>query len=146
MGQQRPGSRRAFGVVEVYYGIPIPADLYARCVPDGIARPVLPAFAATVARANANLTKAGRQPLPANLTPHDLRRTFVSLLFAIGEDLPYVMDQVGHADSRMTTGVYMKVMRRDPGQKAALRALVDGGVWDAMGRETDSEASGGAPF
>ena len=46
----------------------------------------------------------------------------------------YVMDQVGHADSRMTTGVYMKVMRRDPGQNAALRALVDGGVgthWDA---------------
>ena len=49
----------------------------------------------------------------------------------------YVMDQVGHADSRMTTGVYMKVMRRDPGQNAALRALVDGGVWDAMGRESD---------
>ena len=28
--------------VEVYYGIPIPATVYARCVPDGIARPVLP--------------------------------------------------------------------------------------------------------
>jgi integrase len=103
-------------------------------------------FAATVARANANLTKAGRQPLPAHLTPHDLRRTFVSLLFAIGEDLPYVMDQVGHADSRMTTGVYMKVMRRDPGQKDALRALVDGGVWDAMGREAVSGTSDAPPF
>jgi integrase len=92
-------------------------------------------FAAAVDRANANLTQAGRQPLPVGLTPHDLRRTFVSVLFALGEDLPYVMDQVGHADSRMTTGIYMKVMRRDEGHKDALRALVDGGVWDAMGRE-----------
>ena len=40
----------------------------------------------------------------------------------------------------------MKVMRREPGQKAALRALVDGGVWDAMGRETDSEAPAARPF
>jgi hypothetical protein len=37
----------------------------------------------------------------------------VSLLFALGKDVPYVMDQVGHADSRMTTGIYMKVMRSD---------------------------------
>ncbi len=103
-------------------------------------------FAATVARANAKLTHADRQPLPEGLTPHDLRRTFVSLLFAIGEDLPYVMDQIGHADSRMTTGVYMKVMRRDAGQKSALRALVDGGVWDAMGREALSGASDTRPF
>ena len=58
----------------------------------------------------------------------------------------YVMDQVGHADSRMTTGVYMKVMRRDPGQKAALRAVVDGGVWDALGRESDSDAHAARPF
>jgi hypothetical protein len=103
-------------------------------------------FAAAVDRANANLTQAGRQPLPVGLTPHDLRRTFVSVLFALGEDLPYVMDQVGHADSRMTTGIYMKVMRRDEGHKDALRALVDGGVWDAMGREAVFGASDAPPF
>ena len=57
-----------------------------------------------------------------------------------------MMDQVGHADSRMTTGVYMKVMRREAGQKDALRALVDGGVWDAMGREAISDTSDAPPF
>ena len=45
----------------------------------------------------------------------------------------------------MTTGVYMKVMRRDAGQNDALRALVDGGVWDAMGREAVSGASDARP-
>jgi integrase len=70
-------------------------------------------FAAAVDRANANLARAGRHRC-VGLTPHDLRRTFVSVLFARSEDLPYVMDQVGHADSRMTTGIYMKVMRRIP--------------------------------
>ena len=103
-------------------------------------------FAKAVERANANLERDGRQPLPLGLTPHDLRRTFVSVLFALGEVLPYVMDQVGHADSRMTTGIYMKVMRRDPVQKAAVRALVDGGVWDPMGREAVSGASNTPPF
>ena len=54
------------------------------------------------------------------------------------------MDHVGHADSRMTTGVYMKVMRRDPGQKAAL--LVNDGVWDPLGRESDSDAPAARPL
>jgi integrase len=34
--------------------------------------------------------------LPQRLTPHSLRRTFASLLFAIGEPPPYVMAQMGH--------------------------------------------------
>lgn len=42
-------------------------------------------LARAVQRANAELEARGRQPLPAGLTPHSLRRTFASLLFAIGE-------------------------------------------------------------
>src|SRR5271165_129915 len=40
-----------------------------------------------VKRANERLAEAGRAPLP-KLTPHSLRRTSCSLLYALGETLP----------------------------------------------------------
>ena len=36
------------------------------------------------------------------------------------------MDEMGHADAKMTMGVYRQTMRRDEAEKAALRGLVDG--------------------
>ena len=48
--------------------------------------------------ANTTLATAGVEPLPEGLTPHSLRRTYASLLFAIGEGPPYVMAQLGHVD------------------------------------------------
>jgi integrase len=51
-------------------------------------------------------------PLPDGLTPHSLRRTFISLLLAIGEEVPYVMRQVGHADPKVTLSIYAQVMFR----------------------------------
>jgi len=49
------------------------------------------------------------------LTTHDLRRTYVALLFARTFDLAYVQSQVGHtpADIKMTVEVYNKVLRID---------------------------------
>ena len=49
------------------------------------------------------------------LTTHDLRRTYVALLFARTFDLAYVQDQVGHTpeDIRMTVEVYNNAMRID---------------------------------
>jgi integrase len=47
-------------------------------------------LAAAVKRANDNLAEAKLAPLPA-LTPHSLRRTFCSLLYALGESPPVVM-------------------------------------------------------
>ena len=46
-------------------------------------------------RANQQLAKAEDDPLPKGLTPHSLRRTFASLLVAVGEVPPYVMAQMG---------------------------------------------------
>jgi integrase len=46
-------------------------------------------MARTIKRANANLEKRDQTPLPEGLTPHSLRRTFISLLLAIGEEVPY---------------------------------------------------------
>jgi integrase len=51
------------------------------------------------------------EPLPVGLSPHALRRTFASWLIAEGEDVSYVMDQMGHADSKMTMDVYSKALK-----------------------------------
>jgi hypothetical protein len=48
------------------------------------------------------------------------------VLLAIGEEVPYVMQQVGHADPKVTLGVYAKVMFRGDGERDHLRALVHG--------------------
>jgi integrase len=66
----------------------------------------------------------GLGPLPDGLTPHSLRRTFISLLLAAGEDAPFVMQQVGHTDPKVTLGVYAQVMFRRDGERERLRELL----------------------
>ncbi len=53
----------------------------------------------------------GLAPLP-QVSPHALRRTYISLLIEAGAPLPYVMRQVGHEDSRTTLEVYAQVQQR----------------------------------
>ena len=79
-------------------------------------------------RASEELAKAGHPPLPDHLTPHSLRRTFASVLYALGEDPGVVMDEMGHTDPALALRVYRQTMRRDEGEKERLRALVDGDV------------------
>jgi integrase len=81
---------------------------------------------ASIRRANANLAKDGLPPLSDKLTPHSLRRTFCSLLYALGEDPGVVMDEMGHADPGLALRVYRQAMRRGGDEKAQLSAVVDG--------------------
>jgi integrase len=96
---------------------------------------------ATVKRANENLECEDLPPLPDKLTPHSLRRTFCSLLYALGEDPGTVMDEMGHTDPALALRVYRQAMRRGEEEKAQMRALVEGGVWANMGERGDREAS-----
>jgi len=82
-------------------------------------------LAPAVELASASLVERGYAPLPA-LTPHSLRRTFASLLYALGEDPATVMSEMGHTNPHLALAVYAQVMGRDPGEKAKLAALVDG--------------------
>ena len=77
-----------------------------------------------VKRANENLVEQDLPPLPDRIAPHSLRRTFCSLLYALGEDPGVVMDEMGHTDPGLALRVYRQAMRRGDGEKAALRALV----------------------
>ena len=78
----------------------------------------------SVRRADENLDDEDRAPLPAGLTPHSLRRTYISLLLATGYEVPYVMAQAGHRDPKVTLGIYAKVMYREAGGRERLAALI----------------------
>jgi integrase len=88
------------------------------------------------------LRRGGLPPLPNKLTPHSLRRTFCSLLYALGEDPGVVMDEMGHTDPGLALRVYRQSMRRGEDEKAALRALTEGGHWANMGERGNIEPSG----
>ncbi len=62
-------------------------------------------------KANALREQRGLAPI-AQVSPHALRRTYISLLIEAGAPLPYVMRQVGHEDSRTTLEVYAQVQQR----------------------------------
>ncbi|HET9591588.1 MAG TPA: site-specific integrase [Solirubrobacterales bacterium] len=73
--------------------------------------------------ANIDLRAAGREPMP-DVTPHSLRRTFISLLLAAGADVPYVMAQAGHTDPKMTLGLYAQVIASKTDHGAALDGII----------------------
>jgi integrase len=79
-----------------------------------------------VKRADELLAERDAPPLPVGISPHKLRHTFASLLVALGNDPASVMAQLGHTDPAFTLRVYTHVMRRDPGERDRLRALVEG--------------------
>jgi integrase len=77
-----------------------------------------------IEHANEQLIAEGSAPLPDGLTQHGLRRTFCSLLVALGRDPAYVMRQMGHTDPTVTLGIYAHVMQAREEDRARLRALV----------------------
>ncbi len=93
-----------------------------------------------VVRASERLEAAGSPPLPL-LTPHSLRHTCASLRFAVGDEAPYVMAQLGHTDPKVTLGIYAHVMFRRDGERERLRALVEGADWAEVGRSSALAAS-----
>jgi integrase len=84
-------------------------------------------LAKSIEGANERLAESGLAPVPEGLTPHSLRRTFASILFALGKELPYVMAQLGHTSPGMTLGIYARVMMDGEDERLALLRLVDGG-------------------
>jgi integrase len=91
-----------------------------------------------VANANAELAKRGAPPMPADLTPHGLRRTFASLLVALNRDPAVFMAQMGHTTANLTLSVYAKAMAWRDGERERLRALVEGEDWRMLERQQQS--------
>lgn len=76
---------------------------------------------ASVERASKNLRARELTPLPEKVTPRSLRRTFASILYAIGEDPGVVMDEMGHTDPALALRVYRQSMRREGGAACPCR-------------------------
>lgn len=87
-----------------------------------------------VERADEALEQDGHEPIGA-VTPHSLRRTFISLLLATGADVPYVMAQAGHTDPKTTLGIYAKVIATKTDHGAAIDGLVEAA--DPIGQNPD---------
>jgi integrase len=66
-----------------------------------------------VRRTNEKREVAGKMLLP-HVTPHTLLRTFASMCFWAKRELPWVIDQIGHEDSRTTVEVYANASKRKP--------------------------------
>jgi integrase len=98
-------------------------------------------LAGAVKRANEHLEKAKEPPLPAKLTPHGLRHTFCSLLYAVGEDARTVMAELGHSDPALSLRVYAHSMRYGEREREQLRRLIEGAEWAGI----DGNGAGRAP-
>lgn len=114
--------------------------------PTNLRRRVL---APAVEAANETLVAAELTPLPERLSPHGLRRTFASVLYALGETPPRVMEQLGHATPQLALSIYAKAMTRREGEAERLAVLVgrereitgNGETASATSDRTTTEAS-----
>jgi integrase len=74
--------------------------------------------------------RRGEPPILVHVTPHTLRRSYISFMLAAGYDVPYVQAQVGHEDPTTTLGIYARVINqpnRDRLRKE-MSELLRGGV------------------
>jgi site-specific recombinase XerC len=83
-----------------------------------------------VRRANERRAQRHLPALPARVTAHTLRRTYISMMFAARAEIPYVTAQVGHADSKVTLEIYAQVLKRRDREQIgrAFDHLLVGGV------------------
>jgi integrase len=76
-----------------------------------------------IKRANENLARGGRPLIQLGLTPHALRRTFISLLLEAGENVRSVMAWSGHASPNITLAIYGQVLT-NPGSRDLAQKLL----------------------
>ena len=103
-------------------------------------------LAKAIERANETAVSDQREPLPEGLTPHSLRRTFASVLFALGESPPYVMAQMGHTTAELTLSIYAREMDRRDGEPERLQALVNGADEAPTGTSLTNDGSARESF
>jgi integrase len=94
------------------YGPLYPTSTGKRRTKDNLRQRVLPAV---VREANRVRRERGAPPISEEITPHTLRRTFISLQLAYGRDVPFVQRQAGHRDPRLTLRIYTEVQDTDFG-------------------------------
>ena len=79
--------------------------------------------------------------MPVAITPHTFRRTFITLCFQAGKDLPYVQSQVGHPNGRRRSRSTPSRRGRsiDPRIRSLLEQFLGEPIQHSTGREADRE-------
>jgi hypothetical protein len=70
-----------------------------------------------------------------------VRRTFASLLFALGASLPYVMAQMGHTTANLTLAIHARHRIAASGESERLIALLNGSIVEAKGTGASVEGA-----
>jgi integrase len=83
-----------------------------------------------IKRANQMLAREGRPLIQEGLTPHGLRRTFITLLLEAGENIRLVMAWAGHTDPSVTMKIYAQVLSRPGSRRKAQELLWEPGAWN----------------
>ncbi|HEY4277597.1 MAG TPA: tyrosine-type recombinase/integrase [Conexibacter sp.] len=99
-------------------------------------------LAPAVARAATTRVARGDSVLPPAITPHTLRRTFVTLSAQAGRSPSWVQAQIGHADMTTMQRYYMQASRSEiqPRIKRLVEYLLgEASATDATADETDIE-------
>ncbi len=112
--------KRETGLSDPYAPL-YPTATGARRTKDNIRQRVLPVV---VREANRVRRKRGVPPISEEITPHTLRRTFISLQLAYGRDVPFVQRQAGHEDPRTTLRIYTEVQDTEFGPTAEILELL----------------------
>lgn len=68
-------------------------------------------FRQAITDANKQLAELGIDPI-GKVGPHGLRRTYATLRCAVGDDVAYTTEQIGHVDARFTLRVYTGAVKR----------------------------------
>ena len=84
-------------------------------------------------------TAPARTVTPSHLTPHSLRRSYASLLYAIGATPPRVMAQMGHTSPQLALSIYAREMDRRDGEPERLEALINGHEWGMSGDNASAD-------
>lgn len=92
-------------------------------------------FKTAVKRANRRLVELGIDPVDDGATPYSLRRAYASVRYALGDDPPYVAEQMGHRDGgALSMRVYASaVCRRARLEGAALEEFDRALSWAEIG-------------
>lgn len=100
----------------------------------------------SIKRANEKLAALGIEPISDRVTPHSLRRSYASVRVALGDDLSYIAEQMGHTTPRFTLAVYSKAVKRRAKLHAAHLAEFDRALaWATLATTEKAQMGTDAP-
>jgi integrase len=91
-----------------------------------------------IREANKALAKQGIEAISEKVSPHSLRRTYISLRAALGDDPVWIAEQVGHTNPTFTLSVYAKATKRRGRLSGAYLEAYDRALdWATMGQNDE---------